>query len=124
MPNSYSNSKKVKYHNKKTIIDGIKFDSKLEAKRYQELKEMEEKGLIRALVLQPKFQLIPKFQANGKTYRKCTYIADFSYYDVKTGKTFVEDAKGYANIFFDDQKVHTDRAQMAVPSARVPYVTK
>lgn len=29
-----------------------------------------------------------------------------------------------ANIFFDDQKVHTDRAQMAVPSARVPYVTK
>lgn len=29
-----------------------------------------------------------------------------------------------ANIFFDDQKVHTDHAQMAVPSARVPYVTK
>ncbi|MBO5091471.1 MAG: 5'-nucleotidase [Clostridia bacterium] len=27
-------------------------------------------------------------------------------------------------MFFDDQKAHTDRAQMAVPSARVPYVTK
>jgi 5'-nucleotidase len=25
-----------------------------------------------------------------------------------------------ANIFFDDQKVHTDRAQSTVPSARVP----
>ena len=29
-----------------------------------------------------------------------------------------------ANIFFDDQKVHTDRAQLSVPSARVPYKTK
>ncbi len=29
-----------------------------------------------------------------------------------------------ANIFFDDQKVHTDRAQATVPSARVPYKTK
>lgn len=26
-----------------------------------------------------------------------------------------------ANIFFDDQKVHTDRARKYVPSARVPY---
>ena len=26
-----------------------------------------------------------------------------------------------ANIFFDDQKVHTDRAASVVPSARVPY---
>ena len=26
-----------------------------------------------------------------------------------------------ANIFFDDQKVHTDLASKLVPSARVPY---
>ena len=26
-----------------------------------------------------------------------------------------------ANIFFDDQQVHTDRASKFVPSARVPY---
>lgn len=30
-----------KYHNKKTFIDGIKFDSKLEAERYAQLKMME-----------------------------------------------------------------------------------
>lgn len=30
-----------KYHNKKTIVDGIEFDSKLEAKRYTELKLLE-----------------------------------------------------------------------------------
>lgn len=29
-----------------------------------------------------------------------------------------------ANIFFDDQKVHTDRAQATVPSARVPIPCK
>jgi len=30
-----------KYHNTKTIIDGITFDSKLEGKRYTELKKLE-----------------------------------------------------------------------------------
>ena len=30
--------KTSKYHNKKTVVDNIKFDSKLEANRYCELK--------------------------------------------------------------------------------------
>lgn len=30
-----------KYYNKKTIVDGIEFDSKLESKRYIELKLLE-----------------------------------------------------------------------------------
>lgn len=97
-------SKRQKYNNRKTIVDGITFDSKLEAKRYQELKLLEEKGLIKALVLQPKFQLIPKFQVNGKTYRQCIYVADFSYHDVKTGKTFVEDTKGFRTEVFKIKK--------------------
>ena len=33
-----------KYHNKKTVIDGIKFDSKLEAERYAQLKMMDHSG--------------------------------------------------------------------------------
>ena len=39
---------KSKYHNKKVIIDGIKFDSKKEANRYQELKLMQRAGKIKS----------------------------------------------------------------------------
>lgn len=38
-----------KYHNKKVVIDGVTFDSKLEATRYTELKLLERKGLIKDL---------------------------------------------------------------------------
>lgn len=86
---------KTKYHNTKTIIDNITFDSKLEAIRYQELKLMEKAGLIKELTLQPSYELIPSFKKNNKTIRKCIYKADFSYYDIKQDKTIVEDTKGF-----------------------------
>ena len=70
-----------KYHNKKVVIDGIVFASKLEATRYKELKLLEHKGIIKDLVLQPSYDLIPSFKKDNKTYRKTTYKADFSYYD-------------------------------------------
>lgn len=64
-------------------------------KRYKELKLMEQKGLIKDLELQPKFELIPAFVKNRKKYRVCNYFADFSYTDVKTGNKIVEDVKGF-----------------------------
>lgn len=85
----------MKYHNTKTFINGIKFDSKLEARRYTELKLLEKQGLIKDLILQPTYDLIPSFKKNNKTYRKTQYIADFSYYDVDLDKTIVEDTKGF-----------------------------
>lgn len=85
----------MKYHNTKTFINGIKFDSKLEARRYTELKLLEKQGLIKDLTLQPAYDLIPSFKKNNKTYRKTQYIADFSYYDVDLDKTIVEDTKGF-----------------------------
>lgn len=85
---------KLKYGNKKTVVDGIKFDSKLEANRYRELKLLEKAGAIKGLELQPKFRLIPTFRKNGKTYRGITYIADFAYYD-ENERYIVEDVKGY-----------------------------
>jgi len=68
-----------KYGNTKTIVDGIKFDSKKEASRYQELKLMEKGRLIFDLELQPKFVLQEKFKYQGKTERAITYSADFRY---------------------------------------------
>ena len=85
--------KSSKYGNKKKEIDNVKFDSKKEATRYEELKQMQKIGIIKKLELQPKFVLQDRFKKNGKTYRAITYKADFSYY--KDGKLIVEDTKGF-----------------------------
>lgn len=84
-----------KFNAKKTTVDGITFDSAREARRYQELKLMERAGEIIGLRRQVRFELIPSFECDGKHYRPATYIADFVYTDVKTGKEIVEDVKGY-----------------------------
>lgn len=90
----------MKYHNRKTVVDGITFDSAAEAGRYTELKLLERAGKIKDLRLQPKFELIPAFQKNGKKYRKTTYIADFSYFDNESMKNVVEDVKGVKTQVF------------------------
>ena len=96
LPKSYKSlypaAKKNKYKNIKTEIDGVKFDSKKEAKRYQELKLLLNLRFISDLVLQPVFILQDKFKYNGKTERAIKYIADFQY--IKNGETIVEDVKG------------------------------
>ena len=81
-----------KYRNKKTIIDGIEFDSKKEANRYCELKLLEKAKEIEDLKLQPKFILQEGFKKDGVTYRPITYKADFSY--IYKGRIVVEDVKG------------------------------
>jgi hypothetical protein len=78
-----------KYNAKKTYVDGIAFDSKKEAKRYQELKLLERGGVISDLDCQVKFELIPKQEGE----RPCYYVADFVY--TENGKKVVEDVKGF-----------------------------
>ena len=82
-----------KYGAKKVQVDGITFDSKKEASRYQVLKLMEQAGAIQNLELQKRFELIPSFKVDGKTIRGITYKADFCYYE--NGQYIVEDVKGY-----------------------------
>lgn len=84
-----------KYKNKKVIVDGIKFDSTREARRYRELKLLEKAGMIKDLELQPKFELIPTIKTDKETLRKVSYYADFKYIDTQTGKEIVEDVKGF-----------------------------
>lgn len=97
-----------KYNSKKTIIDGISFDSRKEAKRYQELKLLEKSGEISDLRLQVEYVLIPsQYEDTGETYKKginkgkpktklversVSYFADFVYKE--NGQTVVEDTKG------------------------------
>lgn len=83
-----------KYSNETTRVDGIKFDSKNEARRYKDLKLLKKAGVIKDLVLQPKFKIIDTLRKNGKTFQARHYYADFMYYDNEKKKTIVEDVKG------------------------------
>lgn len=87
--------KQNKYKNKKVIYDGIKFDSKKEMAFYVKLKLLEEKGIIKDLELQKSFELQPSFKLNGKTYKKITYRADFSYVSIEDNKMHIVDTKGF-----------------------------
>lgn len=85
-------TKQNKYHNKKAIYDGIKFDSVKEKNRYIGLKQLERLGVIQNLQRQVKYELQPSFKLNGKTIRSITYIADFVY--IQDNKEIIEDVKG------------------------------
>lgn len=81
-----------KYHAKKTVVDGITFDSKREADRYLILKGMEGDGSIEDLRRQVRYELIPAFDVDGRHYRPVFYVADFVYRE--DGREVVEDVKG------------------------------
>lgn len=97
----------TKYGAKKTEIDGITFDSRMEARRYSELKLLEHGGAIRDLVLQPAFTLT----VNGT--KLGTYVADFAYTDNETGETVTEDVKGYKTPMYRWKKRHV-KAQYGI----------
>jgi hypothetical protein len=85
----------MKYHNKKIIRNGEKWDSIKEYQRWVELCILEQGSLISELRRQVKFVLIPSQRIDGKVVeRECAYYADFVYKDNETGETVVEDSKG------------------------------
>lgn len=95
-----------KYHAKKASVQGEVFDSKKEARRFIELRQMECAGLISRLERQKKFVLIPAQYEEGTRgprggykkgkllEREVAYYADFVYYDEEKKEYVVEDTKG------------------------------
>lgn len=77
-----------KFHAKKTTVGDLTFDSKLEARRWNELLMLQRAGAILGLERQVPFEMI----VNGHLI--CTYRADFVYVQTATGERVVEDAKG------------------------------
>lgn len=73
---------KRKYGNRKTVIDGIHFPSKLEAARYQQLKLLELAGQITGLELQPRFELIPK--QRGQTVKQSGPVSTWLTFATRT----------------------------------------
>jgi hypothetical protein len=82
-----------KYGAKKTVVDGVIFDSKVESKRYEFLKGQLRLGEISNLELQPRYQILDAFRRNGKAFRKAEYIPDFRYANLD-GVLIIEDVKG------------------------------
>lgn len=88
-------AKPTKYRNKKVVVEGITFDSRKEAMRWVQLRQMQEHGRITDLQRQVVFQLAPSVLLHGEFRRKkaLTYTADFSYTD-EGGNLVIEDVKG------------------------------
>lgn len=86
--------KRGKYHNIRIEVDGIKFDSKKEYKRYTELKLLERGGLIQDLRLQVPFVLVPEQIGGLRKELPVKYLADFYYYDKEKSQYVIEDCKG------------------------------
>jgi hypothetical protein len=75
-----------KYHNIPTYIDGVRFSSGKEARRWHELQLLERAGDISELRRQVRYHL----NVNG--VHICDYVADFTYKE--NGFLEVEDSKG------------------------------
>ena len=83
-----------KYGASKTVLGGIKFDSRKEARRWTELQLLERGGVISDLRRQVRVDLIGQHgPLLTRTGRKMRLTFDFAY--IENGKDIYEDAKGY-----------------------------
>ncbi|WP_447579915.1 DUF1064 domain-containing protein [Acinetobacter baumannii] len=82
-----------KYGAKKVELDGHVFDSKIEAKYYEQLKWLQANKQIKCFKMQPRYLLLESFKKNGRTHRKMEYIADFEINHLD-GSIEVIDVKG------------------------------
>ena len=80
--------KKAKYRNRKTVVDGITFDSKAEADFYSQLRLRERLGEVDSIKLQVPHILT----VNGQLI--ATYRSDFEFNDIHSKKYRVIDVKG------------------------------
>ncbi len=80
------------YGAERVEIMGMKFDSKVEGKRFLQLKAMEQAGEISGLETQAEYELIPEQKAGSHKERPVKYVCDFRY-TTKDGSVVVEDVK-------------------------------
>lgn len=109
-----------KYKNQKTIVDGITFDSKAEARYYYYLKQRE----ITNFKMQESFVIHDAFSLNGKRYQVIKYKPDFTFYD---GDQLVKvvDVKGKRTADFNIKaKVFAKRYGIPITLAIYDYKNK
>ncbi len=112
--------KRSKYKNKKTVVDGITFDSKAESEYYLVLKEMLAAGEIKDMRLQPVYVLQEKCVRNGKKLQAITYKADFEVLHLN-GTLEVIDIKGEETEAF---KIKAKMFQYKYPNMKLTLLKK
>lgn len=89
-----------KYAAKPVVVDGIRFHSTKESRRYAELRLLEKAGAITELELQPLYRIVVVELWRAVPDRRLvncgSYSADFRYRDTTTGALVVEDTKSDA----------------------------
>ena len=102
--------KPTKYRAKKQVVDGITFASRAEARRYGELKILQQAGEVSDLQMQVPFVLAPAVLIRGANRKSpaLRYVADFVF--VRDGARVIEDVKGALTQAYRD---NTDSLSMA-----------
>ena len=105
--------RRSKYGAVKTVVDGITFDSKAEARRYGELKLLQAAGVIKDLEMQPRYDITinDKFCA--------FYKADFRY--LQDGAFVVEDVKGMKTPMY---RLKKKLVEALYPHVEIMEITK
>lgn len=106
---------------KKTVIDGITFDSKTEAEYYEYLKSLERDKKIYRLRCHPVYTLQEAFERYRKKYKAIKYIADFEYWSEKEQINVVVDVKGYA---MEDARLKRKIFAYKYPLYKLEWVAK
>ena len=121
--NDTESKKMGKIKHKKTEIDGIVFDSKMESEYYLHLKQLQEQGIVKSFKLQPAFLLQEKFivvdgqvilgshedfnkikrKTKALTIQDIKYIADFEV-EYADGHIEIVDTKGQETADFKLKK--------------------
>lgn len=103
-----SSRSRNKYNATAVEIDGIKFDSKREAARYQDLKLLQQAGKISDLYFHRRWPLYAYQVANVLNGSPAVlsqklighYESDFDYTDLVTLESVIEDYKGFETDIF------------------------
>ena len=111
-------AKQTKYRSVAAESRGIKFDSKKEARRYEELLLLLRAGEISDLRLQHNITLIEGYtDADGIRVKPMVYKADFTYFD-KSGKWIVEDTKSEITrknrVYLNKKKLLKDKRGITI----------
>ena len=99
--------KHSKFRNTPVVVDGVRFASKLEAKRWQELRLLERAGKITDLQRQPRYPI----EVSG--HHISVYYGDFSYVEGRVLRV-CEDTKGFQTDEF--------KLKWKLVTALYPYV--
>lgn len=92
--------KKGKYHNEPVVVNGIRFDSKKEARRYLQLMDAVREGVISDLRLQRDFTLQEGYTTpEGERVRAILYRADFTY-KIEWSGEFTPTGCGFEDLSF------------------------